>query len=191
MIRRTSARLLVALGAIAVAAAGAGCKRPLSARPPLKSSTGQPFRLGWITWSDVNEILYCNRRIDDNGDQVGVLGPCFRLSAGERPRQIMSWLNAGRPDASPPHAGPWDRCRLEHKGDSESAQLTMVTPTGKEPLEDWRPEAKVAADAYDVEVSFSPEGKWMAVVHVAIHLGDGERIIEIPSVDIRAVPACR
>jgi hypothetical protein len=67
----------------------------------------------------------------------------------------------------------------------------MVTPTGREPLEDWKPEARSAADAYDVEVSFSPEGKWMAVVHVAIHLGDGERIIEIPSVDIRAVPACR
>jgi hypothetical protein len=186
LIRRTSLwlGLLLALGA-------GGCKRPLSARPPLKSSTGQPFRLGWVTWSDVDELLYCNRRIDDNGEQVGVLGPCFRLAAGERPKQIMSWLNAGRPDATPPLAGPWDRCTLEHKGDSNGAQLTLVTPTKKEPLEDWQPDSKVGGDAYAVEVSFSPEGKWMAVVHVAIHLGDGERIIEIPFVDIRPVPACR
>jgi hypothetical protein len=169
----------------------AGCKRPLSARPALKSSTGQPFRLGWVTWSDVNELIYCNRRIDDEGNQVGVLGPCFRLTAGERPKQIMSWTNAGRPDATPPLKGPWDRCNLEQHGNSDGAQLALVTPTGKEPIEDWRPDAKVGADLYSLEASFAPEGPWMAVVHVATHLGDGERIIEIPFVDIRAVPACR
>jgi hypothetical protein len=31
----------------------------------------------------------------------------------------------------------------------------------------------------------------MAVLHLAIHLGDGERIIEIHGVDIKEVPACR
>jgi len=169
----------------------AACKPTRGPLTPLKSSTGQPMRLGWVTWSDVNELIYCNRRLDDDGQAVGVLGPCWRQVAGEPPRTIMSWLNAGRPDASPPLAGPWDRCAVEAKGDQNGAVATLLTPTSREPIEDWKPDAKVGGDVYAVELSFSPEGKWMAVVHLAIHLGAGERIVEIPSVDIRAVPACR
>jgi hypothetical protein len=171
--------------------AAAACRPIHRPHPPLKSSTGQPMRLGWVTWSDVNELIFCNRRLDDEGQAVGVLGPCWRQVVGEPPKQILSWLNAGRPDATPPLAGPWDRCAVEAKGDSQSASATLLTPTGKEPIEDWKPDAKVGGDVYAVELSFSPEGKWMAVVHLAIHLGEGERIVEIPSVEIRAVPACR
>jgi hypothetical protein len=178
--------LLVALLALAAA-----CAPLRGARAPLKSSKGQPLRLGWITWSDVNELIYCNRRLDDEGQSVGVLGPCWRQVAGEPPKQIMSWLNAGRPDATPPTAGPWDRCAVEAKGDSQGAVATLLTPTGREPIEEWKPDAKVGGDVYAVELSFSPEGKWMAVAHLAIHLGEGERVVEIPSVDIRSVPACR
>lgn len=149
------------------------------------------MRLGWITWSDVNEVLYCNRRLDDAGNLVGVLGPCWRMSAGERPKKILSWLNAGRPDDTPPNAVPWTRCSVELKGDSQSASATLVSPTGREPIEEWKPDATVGGDVYGVELSFSPEGKWLAVVHLAVHLGEGERIVEIPSVEIRNVPACR
>jgi hypothetical protein len=176
---------------VALMLALAACKSSPPPRPPLRSSTGYPMRLGWVTWSDVNELLYCNRRLDDEGQQVGVLGPCWRLTAGEQPKRIMSWLNAGRPDASPPGGGPWDRCHLETHGDSQGAWIKLVTPTSKDSIDDWKPDAKVGGDLYATELSFSPEGKWMAVVHLAVHLGDGERIIEIPSVDIRSVPACR
>jgi hypothetical protein len=181
-LRRTACLLALALAA---------CKPAPRPRAPLRSSTGQLMRLGWVTWSDVNELIFCNRRLDDNGQTVGVVGPCWRQSAGEPPKRILSWLNAGRPDETPPNAGPWDRCSVEVQGDTRGALATLLTPTGRESIEDWKPDAKVGGDVYAVELSFSPEGRWMAVARVAIHLGEGERIIEIPSVEIRAVPACR
>ena len=55
----------------------------------------------------------------------------------------------------------------------------------------WKPAATVGGDIYADELSFSPEGKWMAVAHLGIHLGEGERIVEIHGVDIKEVPACR
>src|SRR5262249_35116460 len=128
---------------------------------------------------------------DDGGAQVGVLGPCWRLVAGEAPRKMLSWLNAGRPDDSAPNAVPWSRCSVELKGDVQGATATLVTPTGRETLEDWKPSAEVGGDLFGVELSFSPEGRWMALVRVAVHLGEGERIVEIPEVEIRPVPACR
>ena len=120
-----------------------------------------------------------------------MLGPCWQLTAGERPKKMLSWLNAGRPDHSAPNSVPWPRCAVELKGDSKMASATLLTPTSRESIEEWKPDAQVGGDLYGLELSFSPEGQWMAVVHVAVHLGDGERIVEIPSVDIRPVPACR
>lgn len=168
-----------------------GCKLSPSARAPLKTANGAPMRLGWVTWSDVNELIYCNRRLDDSGEQTGVLGPCWQELAGEHPKKLFSWLNGGRPDETPPNAGPWQRCAVELKGDSKGATATLLTPTGREAIEDWKPDSKVGGDVYGLELSFSPEGKWMAVLHLGIHLGDGERIVEVSSVDIRTVPACR
>ncbi|MCU1278152.1 MAG: hypothetical protein JWM53_1698 [bacterium] len=169
----------------------AGCAAPRP-RPPLKTPTGAPMRLGWVTWSDVNEIVYCNQRLDDNGNRIGVLGPCWHLAAGESPKKMMSWLNAGRADDTSPLAVPWQqRCSVELKGDTQGASATLVSPTGREPIDEWKPDAKTGGDLYAVELSFSPEGKWMAVAHLGVHLGEGERIIEIHGVEIRAVPACR
>ena len=159
--------------------------------PTLTTPSGAPLRLGWVTWSDVNEIVYCNQRLDDAGNRVGVLGPCWHQTAGEPPKKMMSWLNAGRPDATPPNAVPWERCSVELRGDTQAASATLLTPTSRELLDDWKPDAQIGGDRFADELSFSPEGKWMAVVHVALHLGEGERIVEVPSVDIRPVPACR
>ena len=168
----------------------AACHAP-RARAPLTTPSGAPLRLGWVTWSDVNEILYCNRRLDDSGGQVGVLGPCWRLTAGESPRRILSWLNAGRSDETSPNAVPWTRCSVALSGDTQGASATLLTPTSRDLIDDWKPDASTGGDRFAVELSFSPEGKWMAVVRVAVHLGDGERIVEIPSVEIRPLPACR
>ena len=173
----------------------AACPPSPPPRAPLSTATGQPMRLGWVTWSDVNEIIYCNQRLDDNGNRIGVLGPCWHLVAGEAPQKMMSWLNAGRPDDKSPNAVPWQRCSIElHgslKGDAQGASATLVSPTGREPIDEWKPDPKRSGDVYAVELSFSPEGKWMAVAHLGVHLGEGERVIEIHDVEIRAVPACR
>jgi hypothetical protein len=149
------------------------------------------MRLAWVTWSDVNELMYCTRRLDDAGSQVGVLGPCWHQTAGEPPKKMLSWLNIGRPDRTAPNAVPWGRCAVELTSDTQGATATLVTPTSREVLETWKPDASVGGDRFALELSFSPEGQWMAVAHVAVHLGEGERIVEIPSVDIRTVPACR
>ncbi len=172
---------------VAFVLALAGCA-PVRKPPPLPTTqNGHTIRLGWITWSDVNELIYCTRRIDDEANQVGVLGPCWRESAGEAPKKMFAWLNAGRRDDSAPDRGPWDRCAVELK----DTTAVLVTPTERTVLDDWKPGNDVPGDRFLVELSFSPEGKWMAVEHVAVHLGEGERIIEIPSVEIRPVPACR
>jgi hypothetical protein len=149
------------------------------------------MRLGWVTWSDVNEIVYCNQRLDDNGIRIGVLGPCWHQTAGEPPKKMMSWLNAGRPDDTSPNAVPWHRCSVDFTSAHDGATATLITPTGREPIDDWKPDATVGGDVFADELSFSPEGKWMAVLRLGIHLGEGERIIEIHSVDIKEVPACR
>ena len=149
------------------------------------------MRLGWLTWSDVNEIVYCNQRLDDAGNRIGVLRPCWHQVAGEAPKKMLSWLNAGRPDETSPNAVPWSRCSVELEGNSQGARATLVSPTTRAPLDEWKPAADVPGDVYADELSFSPEGKWMAVAHLGVHLGEGERIIEIHDVEIRAVPACR
>jgi len=168
----------------------AACHAP-KPRAPLVTPSGAPMRLGWVTWSDVNEIVYCNQRLDDNGIRVGVLGPCWHEVAGEPPKKMLSWLNAGRPDATPPNAVPWQRCAVELTGDHSGATATLLTPTGRQPIDDWKPDASVGGDLFADELSFSPEGKWMAVAHLGIHLGEGERIVEVHGVDIKQVPACR
>ncbi|HEY2744194.1 MAG TPA: hypothetical protein VGL86_06215 [Polyangia bacterium] len=138
-----------------------------------------PARLGWITWSDVNELVYCNQRLDDAGNRVGVLGPCWHMTVGEPAKKMLSWLNAGRPDSTPPNATPWERCSVELRGGT----AILHTPTETQTL---------ASDANGrVELSFSPEGKWMAIVHVALSGGEGERIVEVSAVDVRPIPACR
>jgi hypothetical protein len=154
---------------------------------PLTEINGRMVRLAWITWSNVDEIMYCTRRLDDEANQVGVLGPCYRQQAGEPPRKMLSWLNVARPDDRPPNAGPWERCAIELKETS----ATLLTPTGRAAIEEWKPGNEVQGDRFAVELSFSPEGKWMAVERVAVHVGEGERIVELPSVEIRPVPACR
>jgi hypothetical protein len=172
---------LVALALLA-ACAPTQRKTPVTTAP-----NGQRLRLGWITWSDVNELIFCTRRLDDDANQVGNLGPCWRQAAGDQPKKMFAWLNAGRPDDTPPNRGPWDRCLAEIK----DTTVVLATPTERTLLDDWKPGNDVQGDRFTVELSFSPEGKWMAVEHVAIHVGEGERIIEIPSVEIRPVPACR
>jgi hypothetical protein len=154
------------------------------------------LRLGWLTWSNPTTVLYCNRRIDDQGNPVGVTGPCWRQEAGDAPHRIVTWTNAGRPDPAPPTQGPWDRCAIE----LEDAQLVpvakparafVVSPTGKTLIEEWTADPKLNGDLFALEVSFSPEGQWMAVAKLAIGLGEGERTVEMAGVDILPVPACR
>lgn len=184
------APLVLALAAALVGSSS--CWHNVNPRPrAVTAPNGGLLRLGWITWSDVNEVVFCTRRLDDGGNQVGVLGPCWRQTVGDKPKKLFSWLNGGRSDDTPPNSGPWQRCAVKLESTNKEAKATLLTPTGSEPLDDWTPPPEVNGDLFADELSFSPEGKWMAVLHLAVHLGEEERIIEPSWVDIRPVPACR
>jgi hypothetical protein len=153
------------------------------------------LRLGWVTWPNDDTLVYCNRRLDDAGNPVGVTGPCFRQPAEKEPHRMVAFTNVERPDPTPPDRGPWPACRIE----LEAAQLVpaptparawLVAPSGRTLLEEWTPPADVNGDAFQLEATFSPKKTWMALTHLAIGLGEGERSIEIAGATIRRTPPC-
>ena len=188
-------RAVVRLG-LGMALAWAACRH----RPEQKlnlPTTGPVPRLAWVTWPDPNAFIFCTRRLDDNAAQVGVPGPCWRLEAGEAvARKIFEWASLGGADHSPSNASPWDRCHFETEQGvlapkPTPARLWLLTPTRRDLVVEWMPDVKAQGDVFVLEPSFSPEGKWMAIVRVGVGLGEGERIVEIDSAELRLVPACR
>jgi hypothetical protein len=154
------------------------------------------LRLAAVMWPNGHSAIYCTRRLDDYGKPVGVAGPCRRLEAGETDTvKILSWATLGRFDNTPPDAVPSSlggRCTIEiTQGKKDApATLTWVTPSRREELDRWTLDPNSYADAFTSEASFAPEGEWMILLHVTVGLGDGERIIEVPSVRMIKVPAC-
>ena len=156
---------------------------------------GKRPRLAWVAWDDENTLVVCNRRVDDNGNPVGILGPCSKVGSDGVMHRMVSWLNTEGADKTFADATPYERCTLELEDAQlvpapKPAKLFLVGPTGKQELEHWTPEGKLTADAYHLEVTFSPEMTWMAVVRVAIGLGEGERTIEVVSASLLPLPTC-
>lgn len=153
-------------------------------------------------WPNGKSIIYCTQRIDDNAQPTGVAGPCLRLEAGEQnATKVISWATLGRFERSSPSTVPTSfggRCKIELTQGQRipslrSATLTWVTPTKREVIDDWLPtdeNAIVEADAFTTEATFAPEGEWFAILHVAVSLGDGERVVSVPSAKLLKVPAC-
>ena len=172
----------------------AACAPQVAATRPLLTRSQQAAarpKLGWIAWQDESSVLYCNRRVDDDGNPIGVLGPCKQRALGGDAKSVMSWLNSESPDsASQAPAGcavdAVDADLVQHK----PARAEWVAPSGRAPLDEWQPDPKLQADVYRIEASFSPEGQTLALAHVAIHVGEGERIIEFADVKLLAMPAC-
>jgi hypothetical protein len=172
---------------------------PRATSPPSANAapSGPPrLRLGMVTWTREDRLVYCNRRLDDAGTPVGVSGPCFSLVAGaEEPHRIVAFSNAERADTSPPDAFPSDKCRIELAAgrfapDVAPARATLVGPSGRQLLDEWTPPPEVQADAFQIEATVSPRGTWLALVRLAIGLGEGERTVEIAGASIRKTPPC-
>jgi hypothetical protein len=194
VVKRCAAALVLAL----VSCAHDGGK---PASPPPNAMPPGHARLAAVMWPVAKAIIYCTRRIDDYARPVGVAGPCKRLEAGDpEPVSTISWATLGRfensaPDAMPASVG--GRCHLEITQGQRApaatpALLTWVAPSGKTVLEAWTPSGAdaVDTDAYTLEATFAPEGEWMAILHVAVGLGDGERIVKVPYAKMIRVPAC-
>jgi hypothetical protein len=136
-------------------------------------------RLGWVTWADDETLVGCSRRIDDEGNPVGVLGPCKKVGPDGVVRPLVSWLNAEAPDRSPLGF----RVEPSRRPDEAPARLWA----GKMLIEAWTPEKELTADEYRVEATRSPAGKWLGLVHLAIGIGEGQRTIEVTG--LRLIPA--
>ncbi len=196
--RRFASALLLGL----LTAAACAKKVPVVKRPAPGLAMSEGVRLGSVMWPTAKTIIYCTQRVDDAARPVGVAGPCMRLEAGDAAAtKILSWATLGRFDKSPPNHVPASlggRCRIEiQQGQRNpalrSATLTWVTPTRREVLDDWMPtdeNVAVEADAFTSEASFSPEGEWLAILHIAVGLGEGERVVQVASVRMMRIPAC-
>jgi hypothetical protein len=188
--------------ALAVALSGCAPQVANSPAPPIaatqqKGNPGRRARLGWVSWQDAESIIYCNRRVDDNGGPIGVLGPCSQLGADGTPHRLVSWLNSESPDRSNSDATPLAGCTLEQEDaqlapQPKPARVFITGKSGRTLLDEWSPDhARLTADAYSIEPSFGPDGKTIALLHLAVGLGEGERTIEIPSATLRPAPDCK
>jgi hypothetical protein len=158
-------------------------------RPSPSPQKPQPHsaRLAWSAWNSDTVLFYCNRRLDDLGNQIGVIGPCFKIKQDDTPHRLVNFTNINRPDTSPPNAGP---CRIQ----LEDAQLlpqkkpARVLADGKV-VEEWLPDGD--GDLFVLETSPSPDGKLLAILRVAVGLGEGERTVEVVGARVIPAPGCR
>lgn len=170
--------------------------------PGAVSSRSGRVRLAAVMWPTGKSVIACTRRLDDQGRPVGVAGPCTKLEAGENDAvKVLSWATLGRFDDTPPDVGPASvngRCRFEIEDAQKipslkAAKLWWVTPTKRQELAAWTPDAEKGvadSDAFTLEVSLAPEGEWLAILRVAVGLGEGERIVQVASMNLVRVPAC-
>jgi hypothetical protein len=178
-------RLLLAILLVGCAAQGEVVK---------KSTVDPPrVRLGWVSWNSNDEIYACTRRVDDNGNTIGVMGPCKKIGLDGVNHTLVSWLNVETPDRSPSNASPFPAgCKLvlEDGHLPSPARLILVTPTGRKTLDEWKPDEKTEGDVFATEATFSSDGKRMASVHLAIGLGEGERVVAVAGAKLFDTPAC-
>jgi hypothetical protein len=149
-------------------------------------------RLAWITWAG-DALVHCRRRIDDAARTVGPLGPCTRIAEGAPPARVPA-PSSHPPDVTFADATPDSACALTIEDAQlvpapKPARLTLTTPSGKIDLDTWTPDTE--GDAFHIEASFSPDHRRVAILRVAVGLGEGERIVDVVSAQVRAAPACR
>jgi hypothetical protein len=186
--------------------AAPGCKRDAPpAGPPPPPVAGPKValpdggmrhtqRLAWVSWSSDAIFQACGRRTPDLATQ-GKLGECSSVPA-RGPKGIEHSVVAPLAhDASAPDAAPGG-CRVlfdDAPGDPAAppARATLIGPTARLPLDEWRPAREVDGDYFAVETSYSPDGKWLGIVHTSVGLGDGDQLIEVKSIEVRPAPPCK
>jgi hypothetical protein len=203
---------LCCIAACAVAAFSPGCRRdstaPLGSRPPVKSgpvvtlpdggmSHTEPLaRLAW----DGPRLRACGgRRLDRGGPAPAPIDRAARClvaspgpsgDGGAAPEAVASdhFVDGGGDPPAP--------CRVFYEdipGDpgAPPARATLFGPKERQPLDAWAVPREVDGDYFAVEIAFSPDGKWMGVVHTSVGIGDGERLVRVVEVRVVPAPACR
>jgi hypothetical protein len=170
-------------------------KRAVSPAAPRK---GTRPRLAWVTW-DRNMVVACNRLVDDDAKTVGQPGPCVRVVGPATPARRGEKYDSipiearTLPDNQPADQGPWTDCWLSIEDAQlvptrKPARLIMHSPTGERDIGFWTPDGE--GDAFHIEASFDPAGKQMAILRVAVGLGEGARTITIADALVVPVYKC-
>jgi hypothetical protein len=164
------------------------------ARPSPSPQKPQPhsLRFAWTAWNNDTTLFYCNRRLDDSGNQIGVLGPCYKVILDDRPRMLAAFTNVNRPETTPPNTGP-KGCTIELEDaqlypEKKPARVWLVGKEGKQQLEEWLPDSE--GDVFVLETTLSPDGKLLGILRVAVGLGEGERAIQVAGARVIAAPSC-
>ena len=189
------------------ALAAAGCKRggttPLGTPPPEKAATvvlpdggmSHTEPLAEVRWAGDWAMACGGRRVESatNGAVKTTPGACVTAgvagaAADARPQE--SAFQAGAEGAVP---AP---CRVYYEdisGDPAAppARASLVGPGGRQLLDEWRVPREVDGDYFAVEIRVSPDGKRIAVLHVSVGIGDGDRLVRVESAEVRPAPPCR
>jgi hypothetical protein len=164
-----------------------------SPQPAPEKPRAHDLRFGWTAWNSDSTLFYCNRRLDDNGNPIGVTGPCFKVRADDpNPHRLVAFLNVNQAEKTPPNAAP-PGCRIELEDaqlvpQKKPARAWLVGHAGKKLLEEWLPDAE--GDVFVVETTPSPDGKLLGILRVAIGIGEGERTVEIAGARVIPAPSC-
>jgi len=170
--------------------------RASSTHPSPSPEKPQPhsLRLGWAAWNSDTTLFFCNRRLDDLGNPIGVTGPCFKVKADDpNTHRLVAFTNVNQAEKTPPNAST-PGCKIE----LEDAQLLpqklparawLVGPTSRVLLEEWLPDTE--GDLFVVETTPSPDGKLLGILRVAVGLGEGERTTEIAGARVIPAPSCK
>lgn len=157
--------------------------------------------LAIVLWEDTEAVLACSRRVNDDGMTVGNAGPCLRALPGSHAQRghdpsLVRLALIGRQkvfaDDTPWHGfNCWVTIEDAQLVPSRKpARVVMHSPSGQRELKSWMPDG-VEGDSFHHELSFSKSGQWMAVLRVAVGLGDGERTVEVVDAEVVQAPKCQ
>ena len=171
---RPGRRLRQAQRGLPLVIALAGCAHappPEPAKPGVTISAPARPRLAFVAWLDGKPIT-CPGTLDDEAKFTPKSPAC---------------MQGARDTSSPDAAG---RCRFRRE---DAVLVPALKPArlfvGDKLLAEWTPDTD--GDQFTLEPSLSPDGRQLAVLHVAIGLGEMTRTVETAKVTLLPAPDCK
>ena len=169
--------------------------------PPPGSQPRHTERFAWVGWRVDGEHAWfgvCDRRTREFAEP-GKLERCRVIAdGGGRAFDGDSWSGDERfvRDETSPDFAP-GRCRVwfQDLGGTASSMVASAYHVDENGLSlraiaDWHPEPSIEADYLALETSFSPDGKWVALLRSAVGLGSGDLRVDVLNVELRRAPTC-
>lgn len=182
--------LAIAVAALAIAA----CKSQPPAAPTSTPPTVKTSALPGTTPPGIRHTerlataMWHGGTFSTCADAVNLKG-CRTVTAEPPPPSGATFT----PDPHPYHWAP-GTCHVSFDDAAgpgvNVASASMVGPGTHVVLDTWHIGPTDNGDYFAVETSFSPDGKWLAIIHTGVSLGVDERTVEIASVRVIPAPPC-